>query len=342
MDRFIALTENGFLLEGEAKIQDPERAQAVLKSLQIQENKIVTAQLDGEPVIVEVFDEPYIAHTIRFENEQWWLETAYHFRISFELKTLTTDEWDRFHGIAANGIPFVLSAEAQNQLFEAMDEFDDDSITWKGQKIPIAPYWSDHPEINQSKYWSQVYETEPNPGWNLNEPAQALQEMLPRLKLPKSRILVLGCGEGHDAALFAQEGHLVTAVDFSALALEKAKKKYANLKIDWVEKDVFQLPREWIHKFDLVFEHTCFCAINPVRRNELTQVWSQMLHPQGQLMGIFFTMEKKEGPPYGASEWELRRRLDKKFDFLFWGRWRTSIPRRKGRELFVLARKRAQ
>jgi hypothetical protein len=52
-------------------------------------------------------------------------------------------------------------------------------------------------------------------------------------------------------------------------------------------------------------------------------------------------MYKKQGPPYGGSEWELRQRLKDSFQFVFWGRWQKSLPKRQGKELFVYAQKKS-
>jgi 2-polyprenyl-3-methyl-5-hydroxy-6-metoxy-1,4-benzoquinol methylase len=41
--------------------------------------------------------------------------------------------------------------------------------------------------------------------------------------MPRCRVLVLGCGEGHDAAFFAQNGHIVTGVDISPEAITRAQ-----------------------------------------------------------------------------------------------------------------------
>ena len=92
-------------------------------------------------------------------------------------------------------------------------------------------------------------------------------------------------------------------------------------------------------QFDMIFEHTCYCAIDPERRAELIQTYTRLLAPDGQLMGVFFVMDKHDAPPFGGTEWELRERLRKRYQFQFWGRWQHSVPARKGRELFVLARK---
>jgi hypothetical protein len=50
-------------------------------------------------------------------------------------------------------------------------------------------------------------------------------------------------------------------------------------------------------------------------------------------------MDKGSAPPFGATEWEIRERLKRSFNFLYWTRWKKSIPRRLGKELVVYAQK---
>jgi ubiquinone/menaquinone biosynthesis C-methylase UbiE len=52
--------------------------------------------------------------------------------------------------------------------------------------------------------------------------AQEVNAIIPS----KSALLEIGCGNGHDAAFFAKEGHNVIATDFSEVAIEKNKKDY--------------------------------------------------------------------------------------------------------------------
>ena len=56
-------------------------------------------------------------------------------------------------------------------------------------------------------------------------------------------------------------------------------------------------------------------------------------------MGVFFAMDKMQGPPFGGTEWELRERIKKHFHFIFWGRSHESIERRDGKEFVVYAQK---
>jgi ubiquinone/menaquinone biosynthesis C-methylase UbiE len=131
----------------------------------------------------------------------------------------------------------------------------------------------------------------------------------------------------------------VTAVDFSEEAIARAKTHYGKLSINFLHASAFALPKSFDKNVDIMIEHTFFCAIPPEKRNQLVQTWNKSLVSGGLLMGVFFVTEKRTGPPFGASEWEIRERLKKDYTILFWGRWRSSPGRRQGRELFVLAHK---
>lgn len=360
---FLQIDEEGFLWSEEHKILDAKIGGSYLQGLRILPDRSLVFTQSADPlsstnlghsegeILIEAFDDPYVAKRVFPKNGQpkqsigggqWCIEIPYGLTLSFELSTLNIDEWDRFHGVAENGIPFVMSRSAQESFFDLLDSFDDESITWQGQSFSTPSFWKETKSLEQESYWSEIYRNEVNPGWNLNQAAPALQDMLPRLKLPKSRVLVLGCGEGHDAAFFAKEGHLVTAVDISPEALARGHAKYSTqVNLKFLQADLFALPKEFQNSFDIVFEHTCYCAINPTLRSQMVKIWKQVLTPHGQLMGVFFIMDKKVGPPFGGTEWELRKRLADSFRFIFWGRWRNSIPARNGKELFVLAQKKS-
>jgi len=296
--------------------------------------------VQGEAYFVEAFDEPYVVQFVERQKSKWLLQLPYGFKAEFDPKTLTLDEWDRFHGFTTKGIPFVLSRKAQAAFFDALEEYDDDSITVNGKKIEVKPWLTTEAPVQTEKFWTNIYQTE-TPGWEMNQPTPILVDMLPRMKLPPSRVIVLGCGSGNDAAYFAEHGHFVTAVDISPEAIKRAQEKYQHLpNLKFVQADVFNLPHEFDDSFDLVFEHTCYCAIDPQKRNELVKIWRRLLQSEGHILGVFFTMEKKGTPPFGGSEWEIRERLKKGFQFLFWSRWQKSIERRNGKELLVYALKR--
>lgn len=336
---FLSIDEQGLILSGDSAIRDPIFGLKVLESLKIAEKGAIAATVDEQEYIIQAFDAPIVAQLISLEHSVWTIQTHYHFKTTFDLHSLTLDEWDRFHGFTAEGIPFVMTAQAQSQFFDFLDEYTDDSICFQGEWIEIEDWLPDTEEPSESEFWSQCYQNK-DTGWNLNQPAPALVDMLPRLKLPKSKVLVLGSGHGHDAAHFAEQGHLVTAVDFSAEAITAAKKLYGHYSnLQFVEKDIFELESSYHNSFDIIFEQACYCAVNPARRTELTKLWKKLLRENGQIIAVLFATEKRIGPPFGGSEWEIRQRLKKSFNFLFWGRWQTSLPNRMGRELFIFAQK---
>jgi SAM-dependent methyltransferase len=339
--QFVQIDEEGYGLSREVRIQDPLVGQELLQNLMIHQSGTLLSTIGETPVIVEAFDEPYVAGQVHLkDDDSWEIFLPYGVRYSFSLKSLSLDEWDRFHGYTSNKIPFVFSRKAQASFFNLVDEFDDDSITFRDEKYKIPSYWQTHKELESETFWTQIYTKTESPGWNLGEPAEALKDMLPRLKIARSRVLVLGCGEGHDAALFAQAGHVVTGIDISGVAIERAKKLYGDIQgLQFIQADIFQLPASYNESFDVVFEHTCYCAVNPERRNALVKVWNRVLAPDGYLMGVFFTFEKKQGPPFGATEWEIRQRLKDRYQPIFWGRWQKSVPARQGKELFVYGKK---
>lgn len=336
---FLKIDEEGFPLFGELRVTEEEVGREILSHISFAENNAVQTHYAGQTALVEAFDEPYVAQLIHKKNKQWFIDLPYGLSLEINPQAFTLDEWDRFHGLTVKNIPFVLSRKAQAEFFQLLDEYDDDSITIEGKRIQVPHWLQSSVPVGTEKFWSHIYQTE-TPGWEMNQATPVLTEMLPQLKIPRSRVLVLGCGSGNDAAYFAQNGHIVTAVDISPEALSRAQEKYghiANLK--FIQQDIFNLGPEWSEKFDIVFEHTCFCAIDPLRRNDLVKLWKRVLVRGGFLMGIFFTMEKRGQPPFGASEWEIRERLKKDFQFMYWNRWRKSIDRRNGKELFVYALK---
>lgn len=348
--RYIAIDEEGYLLSGEKRLTDAEVGSSLLKSLHFADNGAYCTEWGDDKAYVEAFDEPLVIQSVERpeaarseiltdDQSLWKIWAPYSTEFSFKLDSLSLDEWDRFHGITTTGIPFVFSRKAQAQFFEALEDFDDDSITVGGVQIQIKPWLPERKDVHSESYWSKIYQSE-EPRWELGRPTPALVDMLPRLKLPRSKVLVLGCGSGNDAALFAENGHVVTAVDISREALDRAQKKYGHLNIHWVQSDLFALGNEHTHQYDIIFEHTCYCAMNPGDRNRLVKTWLRLLSPGGHLMGVFFTMERRSDPPFGGSEWELRERFKKNFQFIFWGRWRQSIDRREGKELFIYAQKR--
>lgn len=344
-DRFIQIDEEGYPCFEGVRVQDKEFGHQVLAGLEKDEfNRIVT-RVDGEPILVEAFDQPLIAQQVEQKpGLEWEVLMPYEYRATFDLKSISVDEWDRFHGRTLSGIPFVCSRKAQAELFQLADSFDDESLCIEGETIPTPDWLQDNLSVNACQFWTGMYNdpSKPKPDWELEEPSPVLPQVLPQIKIPRSRIMILGMGSGNDAAYLADQGHLVTAVDLCPEAIEQAQEKYGQVKnLEILHQDLFELGPEHNEQYDLIFEHTCYCAITPSRRNELVSLWKRLLHDQGHLLGVFFAMDRRFGPPFGGSEWEVRERLRKHFDFLYWTRWHHSRGGRQGKEFVVYAKKKS-
>ena len=96
--------------------------------------------------------------------------------------------------------------------------------------------------------WSATYDQDRNLTRDLDE--IATRETLANLRC--NSILELGCGTGKNTALLAQIGQRVSAIDFSAGMIEKAREK---LSLDNVTFAVTDIARPWPaedQSFDLV------------------------------------------------------------------------------------------
>lgn len=344
MARFIQIDEDGYFVSSGLRVADETYGHALLSQLQ-EKNRGFITQSDGHEIIVEAFDQPLISLPVRpgpkigsdlGSTPQWPLQFPYGYTSTFDPHTLCTDDWDRFHGRTINNLPFVFSRSAQIDFFNLLEKFDDDAIYVDGKKI-LIPTINDR-EVAEAKL--SYHGPTPNWAFYFDDVAKPLREILPQIKIPRSRICILGCRTGHDAAYFASQGHLVTAVDLNPLAIARAREQHRetpNLK--FIEADAFAYAKKSSQQFDIIFEHAFFSAIAPNRRSELVQAWRSLLIEGGHLLGIFFILDRLGSPPYGVTEWELKKHLQNDFAFLYWTRWKTSLEARLGKELVIYARK---
>ena len=156
------------------------------------------------------------------------------------------------------------------------------------------------------------------------------------------RVAVPGAGRGHDARLLARRGYRVTAFDFAEAAVAEARRLAAAEAVELTvePRDVFTLPRDHAGAFDGVWEYTCFCAIDPARRDEYASVLHAILRPGGVLLACFFPLrDGTDGPPFPVSRDEIERVLAGRFTVLEAGPPPRSVERRRGLEWLVRARR---
>lgn len=189
--------------------------------------------------------------------------------------------------------------------------------------------------------WEARYVAGDTP-WDKGGAAPPLLDFLARHPVV-GRVLVPGCGPGHDVrAIAAQEGGgaEVTGLDLSETALRFARSFPPAASETYEQGDLFALPEEWAGRFDWVLEHTCFCAIPPTRRADYVAAVSRVLKTGGHYLAIFFLDPGvDEGPPHGVTRDEIARFFHPDFELLEEWIPSAAFEGREGREICQLRRK---
>jgi methyl halide transferase len=183
------------------------------------------------------------------------------------------------------------------------------------------------------KYWDERYKNQET-GWDIGYVSTPLKEYFNQIKDLSLKILIPGCGPAHEALYLAEKGfHNVTVIDLSQTVIDAVKTKHqAAEKIRFIKGDFFELNET----FDLVIEQTFFCALNPELRPEYVKKMSDIIKPEGKLVGLLFNTEfEKKGPPFGGNIHEYNDLFRNYFDIKTMETAYNSIPKRLNTELFI-------
>lgn len=188
--------------------------------------------------------------------------------------------------------------------------------------------------------WDAAYRSGEIP-WEKGTAAPPLLEFLERRELP-GRVLVPGCGLGHDARAIARGGaDSVIGLDVSNTAIAAAKERHNPPNLEFAVGDFFDGE---LGSFDGVFEHTFISALDAPLRSRYTPALLRHLRPGGLYLAIFFMTpwdddEDPEPPPWGISDSEIEAMFGGRLEMLeIWVPSRF-YPGREGREKMALLRK---
>ncbi len=149
-------------------------------------------------------------------------------------------------------------------------------------------------------HWEEKYRAQTIP-WDRGAVSPALLGWLEDGELPPGRILIPGCGRGHEAVELAQRGFQVTALDIAPTALEHlaAELRVADATAELVCADVLN----WhpTQPFDAIYEQTCLCALDPTHWTDYEQQLFDWLRPGGKLLALFMQTQNAGGPPYDCA-----------------------------------------
>jgi SAM-dependent methyltransferase len=155
--------------------------------------------------------------------------------------------------------------------------------------------------------WEANYQRNETP-WDKGAPSPGLVDFL-RNEPVRGRVLVPGCGLGHDVRALAATADEVVGLDIAPSAVKGARTFPAVGGESYELADLFALPPRLLGCFDWVWEHTCFCAIDPAMREAYVAAVAEALRPGGHLLAVFYLDpghdHPGEGPPFGVSKAEL-------------------------------------
>lgn len=191
------------------------------------------------------------------------------------------------------------------------------------------------------EFWAGRYQAGET-RWDHGEASPGLVDFLKTQSYRPGMVLVPGCGRGHDARALAKAGFDVVGLDVVPQAVEEARKLAQAdglVSIRFEQGNFFDLPPSLRGPYDWFFEHTFFCAIDPVLRDRYVETAAGLIKPGGHLLGVFYHIQPETGPPFGTTREELLERFTSMFSLQY-----ECVPRsyesRKGKELLMLWRKR--
>lgn len=153
-------------------------------------------------------------------------------------------------------------------------------------------------------FWNERFRTHTT-GWDRGGVHPQLLRWLSTGELQPCRILVPGCGAGHEVLHLAAAGFEVTALDYAEQAVHLVRQRLDEngLCAEVLQADV----RHWDapQPFDAIWEQTCLCALYPDDWSLYAQRLHRWLTPQGRLFALFMQSAKPgaeegwiQGPPY--------------------------------------------
>ncbi len=188
-------------------------------------------------------------------------------------------------------------------------------------------------KILDQNYWNSRYQSQET-GWDLGTVSPPLKEYIDQLVDKNLRILIVGCGNAYEAEYLLESGFQhITLLDIAPTLVGKLKEKYASVpQIKVIQGDFF----EFSGAFDLVFEQTFFCAIDPIKRQDYVHKMHELIVPNGKLVGVMFnTKFEFDGPPFGGLIDEYLHYFNPYFEIKKIENCYNSAKPRQNNEVFI-------
>lgn len=182
--------------------------------------------------------------------------------------------------------------------------------------------------------WEDNYQRHDTP-WEKGAPSPGLVDFL-KTEPVRGRVLVPGCGFGHDVRALAATADEVVGIDLAPSAVAGARAFPTIGGERYALANLFELPAAMRGSFDWVWEHTCFCAIDRNMRPAYVEAVAGALKPGGHLLAIFYldpgNDHPDDGPPFGVSISEINALFLPRFTPIREWLPAHAYPGREGRE----------
>lgn len=209
-----------------------------------------------------------------------------------------------------------------------------------------------------NKTWEEHWATGETP-WDAGQSAPSLSVVLARLldespqgsaERRNGRAFVPGCGAGHDVLTLAKAGYRAIGLDIAP----SAHHRFATLRTEallsteeaeLIVGDFFVETQEALGgPFDLMWDYTFFCAIEPHQRDPWKTRAHHLLRAGGTLAMLLFPVSADapldQGPPYPLDPHQVAEGLSSHFQLIELRPAHASHPGREGKEWVALFRRR--
>ncbi|QDT12686.1 methyltransferase domain-containing protein [Stieleria marina] len=161
----------------------------------------------------------------------------------------------------------------------------------------------DHSDGSMSGAWQERYDAGKT-GWDRGEPSPALLHWLNQDTLSSCRILVPGCGRGHEVVELASRGFEVTAIDIAMTPVRELTHRLtkSDLVAEVLRKDVLGFSSS--EPFDAIYEQTSLCALEPGNWAAYETRLHRCLKPGGRIFALLMQSNRHDAPPFHC---ELRQ-----------------------------------
>jgi SAM-dependent methyltransferase len=185
------------------------------------------------------------------------------------------------------------------------------------------------PDSSQTRFWTKRWELGRIP-WDLGGVPPALVSFLARPQVP-TRVLIPGCGSGYEVRAFHKAGHEVTAIEFAASAVGRARELLGPLGDKVILGDFFTHDFGQSH-FGIIYERAFLCSLPPVHWPDYASRMASLLRAGGRLVGLFLYGQEPEPPPFPLTEETAASVLGRSFRLLRSEPVAESVPLYQGRE----------